>query len=219
MSGRSLFSALVGLGLVLLCAGLGLAKEKPVPGVMEMFNNFNELEESFRKAKWDEAMTITKKVEADYLKLVPSLKNTVDAKTIQKFTFLIGSFKKKIEEKDSEAIEKHFVNLQSLFLDIMDLYAYDKPPALLIAARYVGEAAEALEKADFDDVGDEMDEIMGFKDRITKALTGMGGAPQAFFDLVEKVEKKAKAKDKEGSEAALAELKAFLQPYVPVPGN
>lgn len=209
------------IALLLFCLTLALPcmaadKAKPVPGVMEMFNNFNELEESFRGDKWDEAIATVQKIENDYKSLVKDLKGTVDGKTIQKFGFLIGSFKKSLESKDQESIEKPFVNLQTMFIDVMNYYDYPAPPVLIILARYIDEAKEALEKGDIDDAGEEMEEIGGFKDRTIAALTDKGVSPgetNNFFEMVEQGKSLAEKKDKAGFEAVLEKLATFLAPY------
>lgn len=208
--------ALVMFGCTFMLSNTAFAKAKPVPGIMGMFTNFNELEESFRGDDWAAAMSTVKKIEKDYKVLVKDLKGTVDGKTIQKFGFLIGSFKKHLSTKDQEAVEKPFLNLQTMFIDIMDNYDYEAPPVLIIVARYIDEAKEALEKNAIDDVGEEMEEIGGFKDRVVKAFTekGMGKEKiDAFFEMVEQGDELAKNEDKAGLEALLEKLAGVMAPY------
>ena len=202
---------------LLILPTLVAAKPQPVPGVMKMFNNFNELEESFRDGEWGEANETVTKIESDYKKLVGELKGVVDGKTLQKFGFLIGSFKKQLASKDKEAVEKPFINLQTMFIDIMDHYNYENPPVLIIIARYVGEAEEALEKGEVDDAGEEMEEISGFKTRAVNAFTEKGLSKaeiDEFFEMVEQTEELAEKNDKEGVEAQLEKLEKIVAPYM-----
>lgn len=197
--------------LLLVNVNSALAKEQPLPELMGMFENFNVLEEQFRDGQWDKAIEKVSTIESDYKAMVPKLKGTVSGETIQKFSFLIGGFKKKLAEKESEGLEKPFVNLQSLFLDIMDHYAYPSPPVLLIISRYVGEAKESLEKGNFADVGEEMEEIASFQKRTITAMqeNAMDIAKgNALFEHAEKVEQAAKAGNKEESEKLLAEMES-----------
>jgi len=205
--------------LLMLCSWMPAAaagRPAPVPGVMRMFDAFNELEESTRGGEWDEAIATVKKIEADYRRLVPSLKGTVDGKVLQRFGFLITDFKKKVASKDSEKVEKPFRNLQSIFFDIMDYYEYPAPPVLMVAARNIDEAGEVLARGEVDDAGEEMEEIAGFRPRIEKALAAEGVAADkitAFFALVAKGEEQAEDNDAAGLAATLERLAAFMAPY------
>lgn len=216
---RPLAYLLLALSLALAGVLPAGAKEKPLPRVMAMFENFNELEENFRSGHWEEAMTVVKKVEADYKILVGEVKGTVEEKTIQKFGFLIASVKKGLGGKNGEELEKPYVNLQTLFLDIMELYDYESPPVLIIVSRYLNEAQEALEKGEFAAAAGELGEIRGFKARSAKAILGKGGSEaevKALEELAASVEAKAKAKDKPGAEEGLGQMKSMIGKYVTV---
>ena len=211
---KSLLNTLL-LVCLIVVPSITFAKPKPVPGVMAMFNNFNELEEGFRSGEWDKATATVSKIEADYKNLVQDLKGTIDGKIIQKFGFLIGSFKKHLESKDSETVEKPFLNLQSMFIDIMDHYDYPSPPVLIIVARYIDEANEALEKNDLGDAGEELEEIGGFKDRVVKAFTEKGLSKtniDEFFEMVEQGEGIAEKNDQAGMKALLDKLHVVVAP-------
>lgn len=204
------------IGFILILPSLAAAKAEPVPGVMEMFNNFNELEESFRSGEWEEAAAKVEKIEQDYKNLVKDLKGAVDGKTIQKFGFLIGSFKNSLASKDKESVEKPFVNLQSMFIEIMDNYDYPAPPVLIILARYLEEAKEAVEKGNLSEAGEELEEISEFKDRASKAFSAQGVSSDQiaeFFEMIEQGERLATNKDTAGMTALLAKLTPALAPY------
>lgn len=193
------------------------AKETPIPGLMDMFTNFNMLEEQFRSDKWDEADTTVKKIDDDYRLLVPDLKGKVEAKQIQKFGFLIKSLKKSIEGRNAETLEKPYMNLQSLFLDLMENFAYTTPPSLIIADLYIEEAMEALEDKHYSFVSEEMEELEDLKSRITETLTAQGAAPavsQDFFELAETMEGLISQKNYEEIENNLKKMKELLKPYI-----
>lgn len=190
------------------------AKEKPVEGVWMMFDDFNNLEAQFRNDKWSEAGATLATMNNDYKKLVGALKTTVDANTIQKFSFLLASLEKKVEAKDAKAINKPYFLLQGLFVDIMSYYDYPIPPVLMIAARYVGEAKEALEKDDLRDAAEEMEEILSFNPHLADALKEKGVAdPEGFIKKIGDTEKAARAGKKDDVAKILDELEGILAPF------
>jgi hypothetical protein len=192
--------------LIVPAVGSAAAKPRPVKGLMEMFDTFNGLEEEFREENWEEAEEIATKIESDYKTLVNDLKGTVDGKLVHKFGFLIGSFKKQLEKKDAELLEKPYMNLQELFVDIMSYFDYPHPPVFVIINLYLNEAEEYLEKGMFKHVAEEMEEIHHFKDRAVADAKSYGkdsAKLEELFGLAEKVEDMSAKGDKEGLEKTL----------------
>jgi hypothetical protein len=157
----------VALAGILMIPGSAMAKELSgnEAAVMEMFENFNELETHFRNSKWEEAEKVVTKVESDYLGLVGKLKGTVDGKTLQKFSFLMSGFKKTMSRKHAEDMEKPYMKIQNLFVDMMEQLDYPSPPVLIIIDLFIEETEEFLEEGDLHQVAEEMEEIEFFEDR------------------------------------------------------
>lgn len=186
--------------------------------VLEMFENFNELETHFRNSKWEEAEKTVAKVESDYMGLVGKLKGTVDAKTLQKFSFLMGGFKKTMSRRHAEDMEKPYMRIQNLFVDIMEQLDYPNPPALMILDLYIEEAIEFLEKGDFHQIAEEMEEVEFFKKRALAEATEHKmdvKKLKELFELGEEINELAeKNKGKAKIEKMLEEMDSIMHQYM-----
>lgn len=210
----------VALAGVFMMQGSPLAKELSgnEAAVMEMFENFNGLETAFRSGKWEEAEKTVGKIESDYMGLVGKLKGTVDAKTLQKFGFLMGGFKKTLSRKNAEDLEKSYMEIQTLFIDMMEQLDYPNPPALMVIGLYIEEAQEFLESNDLHQVAEEMEEIEFFEDRAAdeakehkmsvKNLKKVAKLGEEVNELAEKNRDKAKI------EQMLKEMDSLMRPYL-----
>jgi len=207
----------------ILCAALLLsslpaaaaAKPKPVDGLLEMFNEFNELEDAFRENEWDEALKAIKKIEEKYKEMIPKLKSDVDEKVLHKFSFILGSFKKASQKKDSEEVEKPFVMLQKLFIEIMGNYDYPSPPGMIVMNLWINEAKEYLEKGNMKGVEEEMEEIDELKETIEASLNqDQAEKLEELCEIAEKIEKLADDKDAEAIEKALSEMKGIVGQFI-----
>lgn len=181
-------------------------KPKPVKGLMEMFETFNGLEEEFRENNWEEAEEVVSKIESDYKALVSQLKGKVDSKLVHKFGFLIGSFKKQLAKKDAELLDKPYMNIQELFLDIMSYFDYPNPPVFIIMNLYLEESEEYFEKGMYKHVAEEMEEIVHFRKRAMSDAQSVGkdlAKLEELFELAEKVEEMSEKSDKESIEKVL----------------
>ena len=216
---KKLYIHAVSISSIFICfvlifiANAGAAtKPKPVDGLMHMFDTFNELEEEFRENNWDEAMEIVVKIEKEYKSLINDLKGKTDPKLIHKFGFVIGNFKKTLAKKDPEAIEKPYMMIQDLFLDIIDAFDYPHPPVLNVLNRWVDESKEYLESDNYRDVAEEMEEIEHHKDRALKTVKGDHDLVMDFFEQAEKAQQLAEAeqKDKEKLEATLKRMDSIV---------
>jgi hypothetical protein len=189
------------------------AKPKPVDGLMEMFENFNELEEEFRENKWDEAQEIIVEIEKDYKSMINELKGKTDAKLIHKFGFVIGNFKKTLAKKDPEELEKPYMMLQDLFLDLMESFDYPHAPVLNVLNRWVDESKEYLESDNYHSIEEEMEEIEHFKERALKQVQGGNESLKDFFEKAEKATQLAEGeeKNKEKLEETLKSMDSILR--------
>lgn len=198
----------VALAGILMVPGCLLAKDLSgnEAAVMEMFDNFNELEAQFRNGRWDEAEKIVDKVEADYMGLVGKLKGTVDAKTLQKFSFLMGGFKKTMSRKHAEDMEKPYMQIQTLFVDMMEQLDYPDPPVLMIISLYIKEAVEFLEKGDLHQVAEEMEEIEFFEDRAMDEAKDHNMDVKKLKELFELGEEINELAEKNASKSKIGEM-------------
>jgi len=201
------------VALMLMCGTALAEKPKPVKELVGIFDNFNDLETQIRAEKWDEAQRALKDIEIEYKRIIGKLKGTVDDKLLHKFSFHIGSFRKKMESKDPEEVEKPYMNMQEMFVDIMDYYDYPYPPVLQIVELYIEEAKEFLEKNNYRGVEEEMEEIDHFKKRSMKAAADAGLNTRKLgemFELGEDIEGLAKKKDKERIGSTLDQMGSIL---------
>jgi len=206
-------------GFLMLPGGLN-AKEMSgkEAAVMDMFEEFYELESEFREEKWEEAEQVVAKIEQEYLNLVGTLKGTVDAKLLQKFSFLMGSFKKRLAKRNAEDMEDPYMELQGLFVDMMEQMDYPNPPVLIIYGLYVDEALEFMEKNNFHQVAEEMEEIEFFEDRAIAEAKGANMNDRKlkqFIELAEETNELAeKKKGRETIEKNLKEMKSLISSYL-----
>ena len=127
--------------------------------IMDMFGNFAELETDFRNNEWDNAQKTVYKVQRDYSQMVKSLKGHVDEKLLKDFATRLREFKTQMRQKDADVLEDAYMNIQDLFIDIMEELDYPSPPVLIIIDLYVDESSEYLEKGEVHQVAEEMEEI------------------------------------------------------------
>jgi len=205
-------------GFLMLPGGLDAKELSGNEGaVMDMFERFNELETEFRDSKWEEAEKKVSEIEAEYIGLVGTLKGTVDAKLLQKFSFLMGSFKKRLAKKSPEEMEEPYMELQNLFVDMMEQLNYPYPPVLMLYSIYVDEAFEYLEKNNFHQIAEEMEEIEFFEGRaiaeVKKAKKNDRKLKQ-FIKLSEKTNKIAEKKNRGAIERNLKEMKSLITSYL-----
>ena len=189
-------------------------RPEPVKGLMEMFETFNNLEEEFRENKWEEAEEIVSEIESDYKALVNDLKGNVDSKLVHKFGFLIGSFKKQLAKKDLEILEKPYMNIQDLFMDIMGYFDYPNPPVFIIIKMYLEESGEYLEDGKYQHIKEEMEEIAHFRERAIKDAKTAGKdlkTVEELFELTEKIEEMTEKKDRKGLEKAIANVSSIIK--------
>jgi hypothetical protein len=209
--GRSLVLAFF---ITLLVPGFSLAaKPQPVEELMGMFTTFNELETHIRSNQWDKAQAVLKEVEGDYGRVVEKLKPHVDDKLLHKFGFLMKTLEKRMAMKDPEKTEHPYMNLQAMFIDIMDNFDYPRPPVLLIISLYVDESKEYLERDEYYSISEEMEEIEHFRKRAigSAKAAGMDTAKlKEFFELGERVQGLAGKKDRKAAGETLIMPGVFI---------
>lgn len=189
------------------------AKPQPVEELMGIFNHFNELETHIRNNQWDQAQAVLKEVGSDYDKIVEKLKPHVDGKLLHKFDFLMKKLEMRMSLKDPEKTEQPYMNLQEMFIDIMDNFDYPRPPVLLIMALYVKESQEYLKRDVYHSISEEMEEIEHFRKRAigSAKASGMDTAKlKEFFELGESVQGLAAKKDKKAAGETLDKMSGIL---------
>ena len=188
------------VALTLSTPGVASSKSKPLPGLMDMFTNFLNLEEQYRSNEWNEATGVVSKIEGDYLSLVGSMKGTVDTKLIQKFGFLIKNLKSKLAAKDLDGTEQSTQLLMDLFFQMMDFYDYPNPPALIVMDRYLHEAHEESEEGHLEHTVEGMEQFLAMQGVLTKGFAEKGLSEHdinEFFALVAEIKTQAENGNKE----------------------
>ena len=216
---RSSTYVVFGVGILISMMFLFIApaetsmKPKPVDGLMDMFENLNELEEAFRANKWNEADKVVKIIMRDYKNMLSELKGSTDPNLINRFGTVLGEFRRTLALKDPEMLEEPFMNIQDLFLDIMDSFDYPHPPVLKILSRWLNESKEYLEADQYDYIADELGEIGHFKDRVLRSVSGGQDLVTTFFEQAEKARQNAEAgaKGKEDLEKTLRDMESLIQ--------
>lgn len=207
------------LALVVITFSIELAFAKPAPPkkLEGMFAEFSELEGKFKSGKWNEAKATLEEVAESFGKIAPELKKNVKGTIVNDFDFILNNLRKSITGKNLERSEKNYIALQSLFFEIMDVYEYKTPPIIKIVDKYIGEAAEALEKNDFTRVLSEMDEVDAFFEKAKKMLEKKGISQKDhndFHNAVKDVISAGKAKDSAKAEAGLKKLKKLSAKFL-----
>lgn len=208
-----MLATFLGVFAVLVTGGVSAAGPPPIPAVWEMFSTYSGIESHIRNGQWDAARDEMKELEKQYILLADQLKPVVDGPTIQKFRFVIGSLKKRMELRDREQAEKPLLMLQNLFLDIMEYYEYPVPPGVMLATLWVQESVEYLEAKNLAGVGEEMAELFGLRPRITDGFKKRNVSPEdidMFFATAEEVSLAARDRYVEQVEKGLAKLQRML---------
>jgi len=205
------------LFFVLFQPSLVWSKPKPVEGIYKMFDAFNKLETELRDDRWDDSINTINYIQNYYGNLSKILKVTVNEKIVNKFGFHISSLKSKVRGRNLEGIETDYMEMQRLFIDIMDHYEYQVPPAIIILGRYLDEAKEGLEEKEFSETVEEMKEIAGLRSKVERAFSELGLSADTidnFFNTVTKVEKAANEKNEIEARTGLQELENILYPFI-----
>ncbi len=200
-----------GMAAVLAGAGLDPALRSVVA---ELFGYVEELEDSFRNQRWQEAATAVDKVDLFYnrlLDLAGSRGVRIDLSSLQAFEFSLAGIDRGIGKKDRALVEKRFLELQPELFDILDRLT--ATPLRLTACRlYVDLAARGVREKRFDIARDELGEIAEFMEQVQPLLVARGYDMRTFDRLLARAREKV-VRHAPDSLAELARLRNLLDHY------
>ncbi len=128
---------------------------------MALFKDFSAFEAKFKAAQWNAALKSADDISVAFGKLAPLLKKNINADVEGGFATIMAKLRKSVANKDEEASNTFYIEIQKFIFTLMDNYDYKTPPVLIVISKYLSEAEEALSQNDFKRVMSEIDEIDG----------------------------------------------------------
>jgi hypothetical protein len=204
----------------IFAANLVPKKPAPPPHLAVIFDIFFKVEDDFESGNWNAALKATYKVDSTFRKMLPELNKQVLNALLEDFSAALSNLRHSLKNKDMRGAEEKFVEIESLFLTIMDNYEYKISPTMLLIDKYISVAEQALRKKNFGWVAEEMTEIGDFIYREESRLRNEG-VPyediEKFKRAVREVRAAGEAKSSKKAKAGIRTLKAlsarFLQLY------
>jgi hypothetical protein len=142
---------------VLIAGNLYAQRMQPPPVLIEIIEEFSKMESKFENKKWHEASDTLAAIKEKIEQLKMADANQLD------FNKVIDRLKLAFEKKDIKTTENNYIQLQQMLFLYSDNFDYKIPPIISIMNKYINdEAAEALEKNDYDEVYSEMREVGSF---------------------------------------------------------
>ncbi len=202
---------------VIFLTDLLYAQPVPPPQLNLILENFSELEGKFKSGRWNEALSLTKKISSAFDEILPELQRYIKADISNAFIPMMADLRRSIKEKDMESTELNYIKIQELFFAIMDNFQYKVPPVLSRIDKYISEAEVALNKKDFRRVVSEMDEVGDFFYKAEPLLKRKGADHKdvdEFKSIVREVRAAGETKKTKSARAGIKTLKKLLARFL-----
>ncbi len=176
------------------------AKPSPPAGVVELFENFREIEEKYEEDDWQGTQEELFSFVEKFKKAMPYIKKDTSVSTIKDFKATYSNLKYSISARDFETTEDNFIRFQRLFFEILENYEFNVPPALSVIQIDLGEVEEAIEEGDVDDIVSEMKETVKYFEVLEKDLVAKGVTADSIEEFKKYIAKVLAAGEREDTE-------------------
>ena len=186
--------------LIVLC--VSVAAQPPPAGVDTILKALGELEESFEKRDWGEALTVANRIDNELLDVLVA--SRLEAPLLEQ---ALVKVKGAIHEGNSIKVEVNYILLQKRFVGFLDNFTFEIHPVFELVAQSLDQAKEAAEKSEFDDVANEMAEAGNMLREAHGHYQKSGMTDREFSEFNAKVVSTIKAARRKNSALVNQELK------------
>lgn len=191
-----------------------IAKPSPPPELMEILEEFSEIEEQFEAGEWENARKQLPEILEKHNIVYAQCQGLIPEKINQNFIDCFDKFKINLTVQDKEQTERSFVTLRLALFATMDHFSYEVHPVIALMQKFIGdEAKEALEKGNYREVRYEIEEVYAFFKDSTSMLM-LNGVEREAIDSFQQTMTKAmllsEKKDRETLESTLNQLEVQL---------
>lgn len=190
------------------------AKPIPPPQLAIMLNMFEDLETNLESSNWTKAIAPLKAITDSFNGLLPILNKDVAPELIKGASVALENLKKSVYGRTKDRAGQDKLVAQKFIFSIMNNYSYKLHPMLQTIKAYIGEAKDAYEKKDFENVTSELREVAIFW-KMAEELAVEHNVPtskiQQFQDALKSASKAGNAKNPEEIKHALSGLEASFK--------
>jgi len=208
--------------IITLCLSIFLfetasAKETPPEEVVEMFSILSTVEEHFEKKEYDEAQKHMLHGKETLKKILPILEKKSRQSDLNNFKESYIKLYENIKYYDTDLLQKSYIELNEHFIKLIDIYEFKVPPFLSRIDSYLKESLEALEKEDYQNITNELDEIAVLFNDFSNKLAEKGAAAkelEAFTSSIATANTMIVSKNNVAIKKELEELRQLTDKFI-----
>lgn len=192
-------------------------KLSPPTELTTIFSEVMEVEDAAGEQDWQKALLTVDEISELLNEISASIRSTAGESGYQNLVEEIAILRGALERNDAEAVSVALLDLEKDTFRIMNFYEYAVHPSFAVLQKYVAEAVEAAENADFKRVVHEMKEVATVMSVSAKVMgeKGIGkGMRQDFLDQLYIVLKAATDNNQQETEVALKKMELLTKAFV-----